>query len=124
MTEVATAFANAVIDDGYLLRPEDLLQKLRNPPGRSPSREALAVAECAARVDDQDAIRLIRATLDAATFGFLNLLDSDFKNSGLHATVWTGDSRLDTSDANGSFHDAYRQRIDPAGIVATELRGA
>ena len=123
MTDVAGAFVDALIEDGYLLKAEELLRAFKSPAGRSPSAETAAVAESASKLDEQDAVRLIRATLDAATFGFLSLLDADFKNSGLHASLWIGDSCLDTANANGRFHEAYRERIDPNGMAA-EVRSA
>ena len=116
MSTVAEAVADIVIADGYLLHPERLLDSLRNPPGRAPSETSLAVSRAVCGLKDVDAIVLIRAVLDAATFSFFNLLDQDFKNSGIHARFALGDDGLETAEANGRFHEAYRDRIDPNGI--------
>ncbi|HEY0412386.1 MAG TPA: hypothetical protein VGD66_04520 [Allosphingosinicella sp.] len=111
------ALVDLVIEEGYLSRPEALLQSLRDPSGRRPSETAMSVSAALAKLDDPEALCIVRAVLDAATFSVFSLLDHDFKNAGLHALFFDENLAVDTQD-NPSFWQAYRSRVEPNGLLS------
>jgi len=113
----ATEFVDFLLEDGWLVRPEELLESMRNPSGRSPRRDAGAVSEALAELEDEEALRIIRSVLDAATFGFFAAMDSNFKNSGLRARLQFADSSWDSAAPEVELHELYRQKVSPAGLI-------
>jgi len=107
-----------VVSDGFLSRPEELVASLRSPSGRAPSEVSRRTAEAMSKLNDEEALRIVRSVLDAGVFSVFSLFDSDFKNSGLHAEFSCGDQMVDTRTGNQDFWDAYRSRVEPGGMLA------
>ena len=104
----ASEFVDFILEDGWLMCPHELLASMRNPSGRNPRAEAVAVSEALANLNDAEALRIVASVLDAATFGFLNGMDSNFKNSGLRASLHFEDDRWDSADPQAELHELYR----------------
>jgi hypothetical protein len=113
---VEAALVDIIIEDGYLSEPRVLLRSLREPTGRAPSETSQQVANALSKLDDEEALMVVRSVLDAATLSILSLFDHDFKNSGLHARLSNGSQAMDTQDSP-SFWQAYRSRVEPHGVL-------
>ena len=122
MSDVTKAVVDAVIADSFLTDPNSLVASLRAPAGRNPAESSRAVAGAIAKLSDQEAAALVRSVLDAAIFGVLNLLDQDFKNHGPHARFSLGNESIETVEGRCLFHEAYRDCVDPDGLVIAEAR--
>jgi hypothetical protein len=114
---VEDRFVDVIIEDGYLSDPAALLRSMREPSGRAPAESSRIVAQALARLDDEDALAVVRSVLDAATCSFVSLFDQDFKNSGLHACLSYDGQSADTR-LQPSFWNAYRSRVEPNGVLS------
>jgi hypothetical protein len=114
---VEDKFVDVIIEDGYLSSPETLLRSLREPTGRTRSENSRLVAEALSKLDDHEAVSLIRAVLDAATLSVVSLFDHGFKNSGLHACLSDGSATVDSRESPNFWH-AYRSRVQPHGVLS------
>ena len=113
----AERFVDVVLQDGWLTRPSDLLSAFRSPAGRAPAASSLAVAETLSGLEDAKVLPIIEATLDAAYFSMLTLLDAGMKNSGLTVQIDFEDDTWASDQPTIELHDIYRDRVEPNGSV-------
>ena len=114
---VAERFVDAVLQDGWLVNPSELLSAMREPPVRNPAPSSLAVADAISSLDDASALTIIRSVLDSAYFSMFALMDAGFKNSGLRVQVASNGELWDSCDPAVELHDTYRDRVEPNGFV-------
>ncbi len=113
MSEVVTAFIDLIVEESPLGDVDRWIEIACNPPSRNPSDRSKAVASAFGRISRDEAKLICRAAFDSMIFSFFASMDSDFKNSGLHATLQLGDEKLCSEDAFGIFVETYRMRVEP-----------
>ncbi|MGN6498466.1 MAG: hypothetical protein ACTHK5_14185 [Tsuneonella sp.] len=116
-TTAAERFVDVVLEDGWIAKPANLLSAMRAPSGRNPAATSREVADALSALDDTQALSIIKATLDAAYFSVLNLLDADMKNSGIEIEIATETDRWKSNEITVSLHELYRDRVEPNGSV-------
>ena len=112
-------FVDAVVADGWLATPADLLSSFRSPPGRVPSDQALGLSRAFSRIGDADALAVISAVQDATYFAILNLVDAECKDASIKVLLSDGTTQIDPSVDGLPLHEIYRRRVEPGGVVRT-----
>lgn len=93
--------------------PNSLLEFYRNPPGRKPSQQTLKVSEIVKKLDDDEALALIRSVMDGSLFAVLSLFDMNFKDKNIEVHF-----RRSTGLETALLHELYRLHVDPGGQIA------
>lgn len=95
--------------------PEQLVHFYRALPGMAPSAHSKAVGDILAKLKDEEAMVLIRDIVDSTVFSMLHLFDLSFKDR--HIQISFTRQQNPESAPFGTLLDAYRERVDPGGIV-------
>lgn len=115
MNDISVEAVETMILEASII-PEELVRFYRALPGRSPSEHSKAVSHIIAKLQDEEAIVLIRDVVDSTLFSMLHLFDLDFKDR--HIQVSFARQKNPDSAPFGILLDIYRERVDPGGIVA------
>jgi hypothetical protein len=116
-TAVAERFVDAVVQDSWLVNPTELLAAMRAPAGRNPADSSRRIAQALSALDDDEALSIIRAALDAAYFSIFSLFDADMKNSGLGVKIGSESGYWTSGEFAIPLHEIYRDRVEPNGSV-------
>jgi hypothetical protein len=93
---------------------EKLVASMRQPPGRNPSPLSRKIAGVMAKLDDTEAMALVRDVQDVAVFRLCYLLENEFE-TGIEVVFRSGEQSLSASKTH--LHEKYRMRVDPGGVV-------
>lgn len=101
--------------------PEQILHFYRDLPGMSPSDHSKEVADILEKLQDEEAIVLLRDIVDSTIFSLLHLFDLDFMDRHIHVS-FTRQQNPDSAQF-GMLLDAYRERVDPGGKIVGQNYG-
>jgi hypothetical protein len=109
---------SVIIEEILEAIPKSILQFYRNIPGRRPSEHSKEVGRILSKLTDEEVMVLARDIIDSALFSTLHLMDLNFKDREIKASFVSA-KNLDT-EPFGSLLEAYRERVDPGGIIVPD----